>query len=141
LTPADVSGNIAGSRAFPRRATPTRTGGAPWSGDSPSRVRAQARSRRRSTRSMTPDPTATRQRRTRLLGAITAVTVGIGGLAATSASAGTVPPDPTPDLEGLVHHFLLDETSGTVLANSGSAGTPATLVNADKATLTGDGVR
>ncbi|MBD8060883.1 immunoglobulin-like domain-containing protein [Oceanitalea stevensii] len=90
---------------------------------------------------MTPDPTATRQRRTRLLGAITAVTVGIGGLAATSASAGTVPPDPTPDLEGLVHHFLLDETSGTVLANSGSAGTPATLVNADKATLTGDGVR
>lgn len=45
--------------------------------------------------------------------------------------------------EGLVHHFELDETSGTTLVNSGSAGTDAnaTLVNPDKATLTGDGVR
>ncbi|WP_152191739.1 immunoglobulin-like domain-containing protein [Georgenia satyanarayanai] len=89
---------------------------------------------------MTPDPTATRQRRTRLLGAITALTVGIGGLGS-SAAAGSVSPDAEPDLEGLVHHFRLDETSGTVLANSGSDGTPATLVNADKATLTGEGVR
>jgi len=45
--------------------------------------------------------------------------------------------------EGLVHHFKLDETSGTTLVNSGSAGTAAnaTLVNPEKATLTGDGVR
>ncbi len=45
--------------------------------------------------------------------------------------------------EGLVHHFALDETSGTTLVNSGSAGSAAnaTLVNPGKATLTGDGVR
>ncbi|MGV9214323.1 immunoglobulin-like domain-containing protein [Micromonospora sp. RB23] len=45
--------------------------------------------------------------------------------------------------EGLVHHFALDETSGTTLANSGSAGSAAnaTLVNPGKASLTGDGVR
>ena len=42
-----------------------------------------------------------------------------------------------------MHRFKLDETSGTTLANSGSAGAAAnaTLVNPDKATLTGDGVR
>ncbi|MBY8875079.1 Ig-like domain repeat protein [Micromonospora sp. PLK6-60] len=45
--------------------------------------------------------------------------------------------------EGLVHHFALDETSGTTLVNSGSAGSAAnaTLVHPEKATLTGDGVR
>ncbi|MEU8061591.1 LamG-like jellyroll fold domain-containing protein [Microbispora bryophytorum] len=45
--------------------------------------------------------------------------------------------------EGLVHHFVLNETSGTTLVNSGSAGSAAnaTLVNPEKATLTGDGVR
>jgi len=45
--------------------------------------------------------------------------------------------------EGLVHHFRLDETEGTVLANSGSAGSAANaeLVNPDKAALTGEGVR
>ncbi|GLX04783.1 hypothetical protein Misp03_17100 [Microbispora sp. NBRC 16548] len=45
--------------------------------------------------------------------------------------------------EGLVHHFTLDETSGTTLVNSGSAGSAAnaTLVHPEKATLTGDGVR
>ncbi|MDG4809374.1 LamG domain-containing protein [Micromonospora sp. WMMD1120] len=45
--------------------------------------------------------------------------------------------------EGLVHHFALDETSGTTLVNSGSAGAAAnaTLVNPGKATLTGEGVR
>ncbi|WDZ83084.1 immunoglobulin-like domain-containing protein [Micromonospora cathayae] len=45
--------------------------------------------------------------------------------------------------EGLVHHFALDETSGTTLVNSGSAGSAAnaTLVNPEKARLTGDGVR
>ena len=45
--------------------------------------------------------------------------------------------------EGLVHHFALDETGGTTLVNSGSAGSAAnaTLVNPQKATLTGNGVR
>src|SRR5699024_2395482 len=45
--------------------------------------------------------------------------------------------------EGLVHRFRLDETEGTVLANTGSAGSTANaeLHNADKATLTGQGVR
>ncbi|MEU5907072.1 immunoglobulin-like domain-containing protein [Micromonospora sp. NPDC047527] len=45
--------------------------------------------------------------------------------------------------EGLVHHLRLDETSGTTLVNSGSAGAAAnaTLVNPGKATLTGEGVR
>ena len=43
---------------------------------------------------------------------------------------------------GLVHHYKLDETTGTTLADSGSAGAAgnATLVNPDKATLTGAGV-
>ncbi|MEU4678480.1 immunoglobulin-like domain-containing protein [Micromonospora sp. NPDC023737] len=43
----------------------------------------------------------------------------------------------------LVHHFALDETSGTTLVNSGSAGSAAnaTLVNPQKATLTGEGIR
>ena len=43
---------------------------------------------------------------------------------------------------GLVHHYKLDETSGTTLADSGSAGGGgnATLVNPGKATLTGAGV-
>ncbi|MEV4500248.1 hypothetical protein AB0J84_31730, partial [Micromonospora arborensis] len=45
--------------------------------------------------------------------------------------------------EGLVHHFALDETSGTTLVNSGSAGAAAnaTLVHPEKAALTGEGVR
>ena len=45
--------------------------------------------------------------------------------------------------QGLVHYFKLDETSGTTLVNSGSAGTAgnATLMNPDKAALTGNGVR
>ncbi|MET8260522.1 immunoglobulin-like domain-containing protein [Micromonospora sp. NPDC005205] len=42
-----------------------------------------------------------------------------------------------------MHHFALDETSGTTLVNSGSAGAAAnaTLVNPEKAALTGEGVR
>ncbi|MET8354890.1 immunoglobulin-like domain-containing protein [Micromonospora sp. NPDC005206] len=42
-----------------------------------------------------------------------------------------------------MHHFALDETSGTTLVNSGSAGSAAnaTLVSPEKATLTGKGVR
>ena len=41
--------------------------------------------------------------------------------------------------DGLRHFFKLDETSGTTLANSGSATAPATLVNPDKAAR-GDGL-
>ena len=43
---------------------------------------------------------------------------------------------------GLVHFYKLDETAGTALADSGTAGTAgtATLVNPDKAVLEGDGV-
>lgn len=48
---------------------------------------------------------------------------------------------PAPQLsQGLVHRFKLDETAGTTLANSGSASTPAALVNPGKAALTGAGV-
>ena len=42
---------------------------------------------------------------------------------------------------GLTHFYKLDETSGTTLADSGTAGQAATLVNAGKATLTGAGVK
>ena len=44
---------------------------------------------------------------------------------------------------GLVHHYKLDETSGTILSDSGAAGAAgnATLVNPEKAALTGNGVR
>ncbi|WP_341716280.1 Ig-like domain repeat protein [Micromonospora sp. FIMYZ51] len=62
--------------------------------------------------------------------------------------AATIAPTPSHAVdnqltEGLVHRFALDETSGTTLINSGSAGSAAnaTLVNPEKATLTGDGVR
>ena len=43
---------------------------------------------------------------------------------------------------GLVHFYKLDETAGTTLADSGTAGAAgnATLVNPGKATLTGAGV-
>jgi hypothetical protein len=43
---------------------------------------------------------------------------------------------------GLAHYYKLDETAGTTLADSGSAGAAgnATLVNPSKATLTGAGV-
>jgi hypothetical protein len=41
---------------------------------------------------------------------------------------------------GLVHHYRLDETAGTTLADTGTAGEHATLVNAEKAVLTGAGV-
>ena len=55
----------------------------------------------------------------------------------------TAPVAADPLETGLIHHFKLDETSGTVIANSGSAGASAnaTLVNPGKATLTGSGVR
>ena len=52
----------------------------------------------------------------------------------------TIPPDQL--AAGLVHFYKLDETSGTTLADSGTAGAAgnATLVNPDKAAMTGAGV-
>ncbi|WP_127572292.1 immunoglobulin-like domain-containing protein [Georgenia faecalis] len=90
-----------------------------------------------------------RRGRLRTISVVTVLTMGAASFAATSASAGGISPAQLrPSLQvaptdGLVHHFALDETSGTVLANSGSAGgaANATLVNPDKADLTGDGVR
>jgi hypothetical protein len=49
-----------------------------------------------------------------------------------------------PDVrDGLVHEFQLDETAGTVVANTGTAGAAsnATLVNPDKAARDGHGIR
>jgi hypothetical protein len=52
----------------------------------------------------------------------------------------TIPPDQL--AAGLVHFYKLDETAGTTLADSGTAGAVgnATLVNPDKAAMTGAGV-
>lgn len=87
----------------------------------------------------------------RAVGALTALALCAGGAAVTaSAAAGrtapaaTTQPGADPEdgvVDGLVHRFPLDETSGTSLANTGSSGEAATLVNAEKADLTGDGVR
>ncbi|MEV8271792.1 immunoglobulin-like domain-containing protein [Microbacterium sp. NPDC077184] len=79
-----------------------------------------------------------RLRRMRLAGSVTAAALCAGLLAAAPATAAD---DDITD--GLVHRFLLNETSGTVLANTGSAGSAANaeLVNAERAELTGDGVR
>ncbi|TQJ30753.1 immunoglobulin-like domain-containing protein [Microbacterium sp. SLBN-146] len=68
-----------------------------------------------------------------------AASLCLGVVAPTPATA-----EPIDDVtEGLVHHFPLDETSGTVLANTGSAGAAAnaSIVNADNVELTGEGVR
>ncbi|MBD8080338.1 immunoglobulin-like domain-containing protein [Cellulosimicrobium arenosum] len=84
---------------------------------------------------MTTTAIPRRSGRFRLVGAVTILVMGVGTFNATTAQAEIT--------DGLVHHFRLDETSGTTLANSGSAGSAAdaTLVNPDKAALTGDGVR
>lgn len=81
---------------------------------------------------------------TRALGTVTAIALGLGALVAATGPAAAGSTEPEPDVrEGLVHQFLLDETSGTTLANTGpgGAGRDATLVNPDKVELTGDGVR
>ncbi len=68
------------------------------------------------------------------------------GLTDTKAFAITVKPRvaiPPAQLEtGLVHRYKLDETAGTTLSDSGAAGAAgnATLINPDKAALTGAGV-
>jgi len=70
---------------------------------------------------------------------------GLGLAALLSVSFTATPAHAAEDSlsEGLVHYFKLDETSGTTLANSGSAGSAAnaTIVNPDKVVLTGNGVR
>src|SRR5690625_6391060 len=86
-----------------------------------------------------------RSGRTRLIGTITALTMGAGAFAATAAAAPasveTESTNVTDDVtEGLVHRFKPDETTGTGLANPGSSDADATLVDADRATLPGQGV-
>ncbi|MBD7958791.1 Ig-like domain repeat protein [Microbacterium sp. Sa4CUA7] len=84
-------------------------------------------------------PSAASHRR-RLAGLFTAAVLCLGTAAATPALAAAPDDDVT---DGLVHRFLLNETSGTVLANTGSAGSGAnaTVVNPDRVALTGSGVR
>ncbi|MCR2817780.1 Ig-like domain repeat protein [Microbacterium sp. zg.Y1090] len=84
-------------------------------------------------------PSAVPHRR-RLAGLLTVAALCLGGAVATPALAAAPEGDIT---DGLVHRFVLDETSGTVLANTGSAGAAAnaTLVNPERVALTGSGVR
>lgn len=85
---------------------------------------------------MFPPPVRARYGRPTAVVAAAALCVGV--LAATPAFAADEYPDVT---DGLVHHFPLNETSGTVLENTGTSGADATLMNADKATLGADGLR
>lgn len=82
-------------------------------------------------------PASTSKRRRRVVGACGVVALALSLTTVPAVFAETV--DVT---DGLVHQFKLDELSGTVLANSGSAGpaASATLVNPASATLTGDGI-
>lgn len=75
----------------------------------------------------------------RTVAVVAATTLGLGVMTAMPAAAD----EPADITDGLVHRFLLDETGGTALANTGSAGSAAdaTLVNPDRASLTGQGIR
>ena len=84
-------------------------------------------------------PPLTRRRRSR-----TAVTlVAAASLCAGFAVAAPASADPVYDdvVDGLVHRFELNEASGTVVANTGSAGAAAnaTLVHPEKAQRSADG--
>lgn len=86
-------------------------------------------------------PPLTRRRRSR-----TAVTlVAAASLCAGFAVASPASADPVYDdvVDGLVHRFELNEASGTVVANTGSAGAAAnaTLVHPEKAQRSADGIR
>ncbi len=86
-------------------------------------------------RSSTP-----RARRARVASVVAVASLCIG-----FAVAGPAAADPAYEevLDGLVHRFELDESAGTVLENSGSAGAAsnATLVNPGRAELGPEGVR
>nr|BFF10094.1 hypothetical protein GCM10025699_13970 [Microbacterium flavescens] len=79
-------------------------------------------------------------RRGRLTALMTTAALCVGVTVATPAAADPVYEDV---VDGLVHQFLLEETTGTRVANTGSAGaaTDATLVNADRAEPAGRGIR
>ncbi|MDY0908826.1 immunoglobulin-like domain-containing protein [Microbacterium sp. CFBP9034] len=85
-------------------------------------------------------PPTLRSRRARAAALVAASSLCLGVVVATPAMAEPVYPDIT---EGLVHHFELDESSGAVVANSGSAGASAdaVLVNPEKAARGADGIR
>lgn len=85
-------------------------------------------------------PPTVRTRRVRAGALVAVASLCVGVVVATPAMAEPVYPDV---VDGLVHHFELDETSGSVVANSGSAGASAdaTLVNPDKAARGADGLR
>jgi hypothetical protein len=85
-------------------------------------------------------PPLIRTRRSRAAAVVAAASLCAGFAIAAPAAA-----DPLYDdvVDGLVHHFALDETSGTVVANTGSAGAAAnaTLVHPEKAQRSADGIR
>ena len=86
-------------------------------------------------------PAPIRQRRRGRVTALTAAAaLCVGVIAATPAAAEPVYEDV---VDGLVHQFLLDETTGTRVANTGTAGeaADATLVNPDNAAREGRGIR
>lgn len=89
---------------------------------------------------MASPPTSAAGRRFRMTATIAAASLCVGVVGATPALAEPVYPDVR---DGLVHEFALDETTGTVIANTGSAGAAAnaTLVNGDKAAREGRGIR
>ncbi|MFH8249058.1 immunoglobulin-like domain-containing protein [Microbacterium sp. B2969] len=85
-------------------------------------------------------PPLIRTRRLRAAAVIVATALCAGVAVASPASA-----EPTYDdvVDGLVHRFQLNETSGTVVGNTGSAGAAAnaTLVHPEKAARGADGIR
>ncbi|MFC3686767.1 immunoglobulin-like domain-containing protein [Aquipuribacter hungaricus] len=106
--------------------------GLTWTSSDPAVVSATGRA----TRPAVGAPAAT--------ATLTATVTQRGATAARSFVVTVLPRVDIPDAQlraGLVHEFELDETSGTTLANTGSSGVAATLVNPDKAELTGRGVR
>lgn len=78
--------------------------------------------------------------RGRWVALVAASSLCLGVVVATPAMAEPVYPDVT---DGLVHHFELDETSGTSVANTGTAGpsADAVLVNPQRAARGADGIR
>src|SRR5690349_8699678 len=85
-------------------------------------------------------PIPIRARSAGALALLTAASLCVGVIVASPATAEAAYEDV---LDGLVHRFKLDETSGTLVVNSGTAGAAAdaTLVNPEKAVRGADGIR
>lgn len=85
-------------------------------------------------------PPLIRTRRSRAAAVVAAASLCAGFAIAAPATADPLYEDV---VDGLVHHFALDETSGTVVANTGTAGAAAnaTLVHPEKAQRSADGIR